>query len=126
MDRPEYDLWSKFTETVKYIWTPGKTSKNEIMRGTMSSDRIKEVIEYGLNNKDSWGRQIVTEESLRFLYTYNKETIDLDDKLYKFIKETVLYLRNKTLNENPNAFKLNENGIMEEIQINCVDVDWLG
>ena len=126
VDRPAYTMLNYITEGMKYMWAPGKTCKNEIMRGDMSIDRIRLILEYGEKNKDSWGRSIINEEGLKFLYTYNKKTIDSNSQLKDYIRELVEKIRKtKAVSDSKISFMNNETGMMEELIVNCVDIDWL-
>ena len=119
------DGLSFVTENIKYMWNPGKTSKNEIMRGNMTSERIKTVIDYGVKNLDSWGNPIITEEGLKFLYRYNKCTIKADPELESYIRSTVINIRKYKLSNNRGFFLKNDEGIIEELNIDTNDIDWL-
>lgn len=124
VERPSYTWYNMFTEGIKYMWNPKKTCKNEIMRGNMSAERIREVVEYGISHMDSWGNPIVSEEGLKFLYKYNEQTIDYDHDLKEFIKESVRTLR-RMKTKTSGIYHVNNEGEMEECTLNCVDVDWL-
>ncbi len=125
LDRPGHSIWSYVTEGIKYMWEPGKTCKNEIMRGEMTPDRIREVIQYGLDNKDSWGRETINEDSLKFLYEYNIDTINGDKDLYEWIKKIIIRIRRDKQNSSGFFNIDHKSGTMQEIILNTEVITWL-
>lgn len=117
--------YNMLNENIQYWWNPTKLLKHEIISGTMTSERIRYLIENNLEKVDSVGRKRIDEDSLKYIYTHNKNTIDNDLPLKLYIKDLIKNIRHNKVNSSK-IYEFNQqSGCMEEIIISCVNISWI-